>query len=690
MRALGFSLSLLALLIGGCREDELTQLIVSVDTDMSVPDELDRLAIDIVGPQGEVRRAEGPLDGDMRLPATLGIVWRGGALSPINIRIAGRLRGMDVIQYRAEATFTEEKVRLLRVVLGRACVGVMCAPGTTCDPSRPVGGDMCRSELVDPSEYEEWTGRPGRIDGAMPDADGGMDSGVDGCAPTGETCNGMDDDCDEAIDEVFDFDRDPNNCGTCGNVCDEDPANASGVCVGGMCTLVCDSGWADCAGTGDGCESLLASTTSCGGCGTVCTPPDPFCADPGASGFMCVSTCDAPRTDCSGSCVDLEITPQHCGRCDNACATPPRATSVCVTGGCDFVCDSGFRDCDGMDVNGCESQLRDNRNCGACGVMCAPPDSIADCASGMCEILGCTSTTADCNETVVDGCEVNLADDPSNCGACGNACPADPASASAACISARCVLRCDPGFADCNGDIADGCEVSLAAAETCGSCGIVCGDPTPLCASEPGGGFTCVADCGVETMCGGSCADTGTDPLHCGACGTMCPDVAGATRNCSAAMCGFDCDADRRDCNDNPADGCEADLTSLEHCGGCDMVCNPPDAEGLCTMGVCAIAECDPGFENCDGSATNGCEIDVTGDAANCGDCGTDCTSLPGVSTVGCSSSVCRIDACEPGRGDCDSDPSTGCETDTQADPANCGRCGNDCGGGSCTAGACG
>jgi len=683
-------LTALVLAATGCRTDELTQLMVSVDTDLSVPEEIDGLTIDITGPQGEVRRADGSLDGEMRLPATLGIVWRGGDLSPINVTVTGTLGDTNVIQYRARAAFEEEQVRLLRVVLARVCIDVRCDPGETCDPSQPVGGGPCRSELVDPSEYEEWTGRPPRIDGSTSDADAGMDGGGDGCVPQGETCNGMDDDCDEAVDEVFDLARDPKNCGTCGNVCDEDPPNGSGVCAESACTVVCDSGWADCGGTDDGCESSLSSATSCGACGTTCAAPDPYCADPDGMGFGCASTCDSPFSDCGLSCVDVTVTPEHCGGCDRPCAAPPRSTAVCVADICDFACDTGFRDCDGMEENGCESQLRDSGNCSACGVTCAPPETISSCASGECEILGCVGPTADCNETVVDGCEVSLADDPTNCGACGNECPADPPSARAACVSARCVSRCDPGFVDCNGDVSDGCEVSLAAAETCGSCGIRCEGATPLCASTGAGGYTCVAACSASAACSGTCADIDTDPLHCGGCDAACPDPAHATRTCAAGACGFECDTNRLDCNENPADGCEASIVSLDHCGGCGMVCNPPDAEGVCVLGICAVANCDPGRANCDASATNGCEVDVTVDAENCGDCGTDCTSLPGVTTVGCTMSACRIDACESGRDDCDDDPTTGCEADIDSDPENCGRCGMSCGTGTCTAGVCG
>jgi hypothetical protein len=44
---------------------------------------------------------------------------------------------------------------------------------------------------------------------------------------------------------------------------------------------------------------------------------------------------------------------------------------------------------------------------------------------------------------------------------------------------------------------------------------------------------------------------------------------------------------------------------------------------------------------------------------------------------------------CPPGTGDCNGDPSDGCETDTTSDPGHCGRCGHDCDGGACVASAC-
>ncbi len=61
-------------------------------------------------------------------------------------------------------------------------------------------------------------------------------------------------------------------------------------------------------------------------------------------------------------------------------------------------------------------------------------------------------------------------------GACKSVadCP-PPAHGAAACTSGRCVAACDPGFGDCDGDFADGCEADFAGdAKNCGACGTAC------------------------------------------------------------------------------------------------------------------------------------------------------------------------------------------------------------------------
>lgn len=90
----------------------------------------------------------------------------------------------------------------------------------------------------------------------------------------------------------------------------------------------------------------------------------------------------------------------------------------------------------------------------------------------------------------------------------------------------------------------------------------------------------------------------------------------------------------------------------------CD--CFPDHAIGRCVDDACTLHGCLDGFVDCDGDPANGCEIDPTTDAANCGACGAACTVAAAGSPV-CAAGECGA-ACDPGHGDCDGNPSNGCE----------------------------
>jgi hypothetical protein len=61
--------------------------------------------------------------------------------------------------------------------------------------------------------------------------------------------------------------------------------------------------------------------------------------------------------------------------------------------------------------------------CGSCGTACGSSITrLGFCAGGACRQV-CRGTNADCDMSAANGCEVDLATNVMNCGACGRACP---------------------------------------------------------------------------------------------------------------------------------------------------------------------------------------------------------------------------------------------------------------------------
>jgi hypothetical protein len=259
---------------------------------------------------------------------------------------------------------------------------------------------------------------------------------------------------------------------------------------------------------------------------------------------------------------------------------------------------------------------------------CALPGATALCASGRCDIAACDAGRADCNAAAADGCEVTLAADVRNCGACGSACSLP--NASAMCAGGRCaVAACNAGFADCDGNPANGCEVIL-----------------------------------------------GSDTANCGACGARCAPANG-TGVCASGRCGvLACNPGFADCDRDPSNGCEVTLASdARNCNACGNVCSPANATGRCAGGACGVASCNAGFGDCNGSPADGCEVNLNTTPTSCGACGRAC-SLPNASAVGCAGGACTVTACVGGFGNCDGNPANGCEANLTSDPSNCGGCG--------------
>ncbi len=311
--------------------------------------------------------------------------------------------------------------------------------------------------------------------------------------------------------------------------------------------------------------ALLASIAA--GCTsspvTTCTPacaegfvcqdgtcvPDGNGPDAGTGDDMKAGACQpacgglTPYCNGGGHCVGCTMDSQcpqgkYCKITDDAHAT-------CVIG-----CDGDDRCPSGKCCNmQCADTNNDPNNCGACGKACSAAHAQASCVGGQCQAGACDPGWGDCDGNAANGCEANLHVDVDNCTACGTTCSLK--NAINACADGCYIGACNFGFDDCNGDTNDGCE-------------------TPVL----------------------------TDPNNCGGCGASCTALPNATASCAAGNCVLGkCNQGFFDCNNDPKDGCESNLAGdAKNCGKCGNVC--PQNLPYCSMGTCGLQPpCDMNLE---------------------------------------------------------------------------------------------
>jgi hypothetical protein len=191
------------------------------------------------------------------------------------------------------------------------------------------------------------------------------------------------------------------------------------------------------------------------------------------------------------------------------------------------------------------------------------------------------------------------------------------------------------------------------------------------CTQDFGAFQPCKAD---QKLCGSACVAM-TDPDYgCTADGCAPCDVPNANGACASSECIVDtCQGRFQDCDQDSTNGCEVDIDSdPKNCNFCGNACVVPNAQAACDAGDCAVGQCDPGFDDCNGDGLDGCEVNLQSDDDHCGGCDEACPPFHQ-----CSGGTCILE-CDPGTGDCDMDPTNGCET-TLGSTTHCGACGDAC-----------
>ncbi|MEI8254928.1 MAG: fibrinogen-like YCDxxxxGGGW domain-containing protein [Deltaproteobacteria bacterium] len=340
------------------------------------------------------------------------------------------------------------------------------------------------------------------------------------------------------------------------------------------------------------------------------------------------------NTDCAGQDPGLRACDPVSGRCVACVASSDDCPAAQHCDGAAHACVPGCRNDDGCVTPGADGGR--GAHCDAPTHTCVqcvtsdhcPPGLLCAgniCAAGCDASHPCPAALSCCTGACVD-----MQADAVHCGSCSQVCSLP--GATAACVAGACAVgSCAAHFADCDRAPANGCE-----------------------------------------------SDLSSDLAACGSCNSPCASRAHAASSCTSGLCGFTCEAGFADCDADPASGCETDtVTNAAHCGGCGQACTYANASASCVVGECAMGACAPGFADCDGDPSNGCEMDTGSSVANCGSCGHACHYASGAAI--CVAGACGLSACDTGQADCDGDPGNGCETALLVSVAHCGACGHAC-----------
>jgi cysteine-rich repeat protein len=383
--------TLSSLALGACRDSrqDVTALVVRVESDLTVGTEIDEIA---------VNKLDRSLSSAADVPWTVAFTPSGSSSVAVEVTATARLAHQDVVSQSFTTSFLPGQVGLLVIHLDRGCLPsrVTCAAGLTCEAG------VCVSKMRPPSPYPgadagtDASGGSDARDGA-PSADGGAtdkpsDGAMDGTGATdspSDSATGATDAADAAS---------PATCGNGvldpGEMCEyclpvdggpAPPADAgAGPCklgitesktCNGDCTLSrCGDGKLNRA-AGESCDTSGESAT----CNSDCTLSR--CGDGklnAAAGETCelpnggatdITTCNGPNAPAGVAC--------HAATCGDGYVNPAAGETCDTSGGANTAACNGSAAPSGVRcratrcgdgyVNAAATEACDDGNSSACG-----------------------------------------------------------------------------------------------------------------------------------------------------------------------------------------------------------------------------------------------------------------------------------------------------------------------------------
>ena len=421
-----------------------------------------------------------------------------------------------------------------------------------------------------------------------------------------------------------------------------------------------------------------------------------YCGAKGSCSGTSVSAANYRGMNCSshpskkvcidGSCV--ENCPSGQAICMHMCVTLADV-NIAACEGLTVTCNPGFGQCD-KSAPKCLDLSQDASNCGACGNKCG--DGYV-CVAGECAVNSCADDAQTVCSVGGENVCINVNDNNADhCGACNYKCADNPIAnaTSSACVAGKCQYACATGYTNVGtGATADTikCADFKTDNSNCGAKGNVCQDGK-VCVA---GGCVQNSCSGGETLCSingkNECKTiSGTDANHCGTCNYDCaknPITNATSSACVAGKCQYVCATGYT----NVGTGATADTikcadfkTDNNNCGAKGNVCK--DGK-VCVAGSCAQNSCtDANQTLCSSNGTNAC-ININGtDANNCGTCNYKCSEHPLANAVSssCAGGKCQY-TCAAGY----NNVGTGSSADTikcadfKTDIDNCGSKGAKC-----------